>query len=610
MWICKYIELRGCITVSMLLVATSLCAQLSPGDLADVHAHLEGLFNCTKCHDLGKGISEQKCLDCHILLQERIMEDEGYHASEPVKSNSCISCHSDHNGRSFDIIRFDEESFDHALTGYPLQGAHGHQDCAACHQPEYIQRTDIKEKQYTFLGLEQECLQCHEDYHQNTLSTSCTDCHDYEAFDPAVLFDHQDTDYPLFGAHLDVDCIDCHALTERNGEPFQEFANVDHNNCVSCHEDVHNNAFGQDCKSCHSEVSFQILQDDLTFDHSATKFPLRGSHAVVSCIECHKDGTDNRFQEFTNLIDFKCANCHDNPHIESMDDDCVTCHNERSFRRLNEGNTFSHDQTAYPLLGKHTEVHCDQCHAASKIESLPHDQCNHCHEDYHQGQFTSKGIVRDCATCHTVDDFSTPAYTIEQHSETDFPLQGAHLATPCTACHLASNEEWQFVNLEIACVGCHDDVHGEELDARFYPEKRCDNCHVSDSWSEVTFDHDQTDFVLVGQHLEAKCNDCHLPPGIITGQRVFDGLASECVSCHQDIHHGQFLEQGLTDCSRCHLPNDWSAAVFNHDSTAFKLEGAHVDVECRACHKTTREHDQTTYIIYRIDNFECISCHF
>ena len=136
-------------------------AQLSPGDLVEAHAHLEGLLKCTKCHDLGEGVSESKCLACHTLLKERIDRDKGYHASNEIKRTACVSCHNDHHGRTFDIIRFDKDNFDHSLTGYVLEGAHLRQDCRSCHKDQFISNAEIRNKTYTFLGLETRCESCH-----------------------------------------------------------------------------------------------------------------------------------------------------------------------------------------------------------------------------------------------------------------------------------------------------------------------------------------------------------------------------------------------------------------------------------------------------------------
>ncbi|HSG67212.1 MAG TPA: cytochrome c3 family protein, partial [Bacteroidales bacterium] len=82
-------------------------SQLSPGDLAAVHAHLEGTTNCTQCHVLGDKVSNEKCLDCHREIKARIDQNKGYHSSGEVSGKDCFECHNDHHGRNFQIIRFD-----------------------------------------------------------------------------------------------------------------------------------------------------------------------------------------------------------------------------------------------------------------------------------------------------------------------------------------------------------------------------------------------------------------------------------------------------------------------------------------------------------------------
>ena len=88
-------------------------AQLSPGDLARPHAQLEGLKNCTKCHETGEQITGKNCLSCHTLLSERIDAGKGLHAGPDHKD--CVRCHSDHHGREFEIVFWKEGpyNFDH-----------------------------------------------------------------------------------------------------------------------------------------------------------------------------------------------------------------------------------------------------------------------------------------------------------------------------------------------------------------------------------------------------------------------------------------------------------------------------------------------------------------
>lgn len=187
-------------------------AQISPGDLASAHAHLEGMSNCTKCHTLGEKVSNEKCLSCHTDLKSRIDQNKGYHVSAEIKGKACITCHSDHHGRNFQLVRFSKEKFNHDLTGFKLTGAHAMKVCTDCHKPSFISSPSIRKKRFTYLGLNQECTSCHTDYHQNTLPQKCTNCHDQKAFKPATLFNHEKTKFRLAGKHQFIPCASCHKV--------------------------------------------------------------------------------------------------------------------------------------------------------------------------------------------------------------------------------------------------------------------------------------------------------------------------------------------------------------------------------------------------------------
>lgn len=595
---------------AMLLLSQNAQAQLSPGDLVEAHAHLEGLLSCTKCHDLGKGVSDSKCLDCHEFLKARIDEKLGYHTSSEVKNETCISCHSDHHGREFDIIRFDEQAFDHDLTGYHLEGAHTTQDCAACHTSTHIQDPIIKDRKYTFLGLEETCTLCHQDAHQGTLSTDCAGCHDIDAFEPASLFNHSNTDFALLGKHLEVECESCHPISTRKNQRFQEFAGIEFSNCTDCHEDIHNNQFGQNCQECHSEASWHIFKGMNDFDHDRTGFPLAGNHRSTDCFACHADGTNNGdpFQEYVDWDAFACAKCHEDVHDKKLGRECTSCHSERSFTRLVDNHTFDHKNTDYALEGKHQEVECKACHTAqNKLDPIAFEYCTTCHEDFHEGAFVRDDRNPDCAECHDVHDFTLTTFGIAEHNKGVFPLEGAHMATPCFSCHV-KEEKWHFKELGHECTDCHKDVHEGILPDKYYPENACTHCHVTDQWAAVTFDHNQTEFALEGKHLQIKCNDCHLVHGINNQYQQFTDLSFECSHCHEDKHRGQFSVSNKTDCNRCHAFDSWEATLFNHSSTSFPLEGEHINVACDQCHKQ-EEKDGSTYTLYLMEDFACASCH-
>jgi hypothetical protein len=512
-----------------------LTAQLSPGELTQVHSHLEGMSNCTQCHELGQKISNDKCLACHKPLKARTDAGKGYHSSTEIKGKQCIKCHSDHNGKKFEIIRFNKDNFDHALTGFKLQGAHKEKKCDDCHKKDFIAKKEIRDKKFTFLGLNTKCLNCHEDQHQKTLSTDCTNCHNNNKFKPADKFEHDKAKFTLKGKHKEVDCSKCHKTIRKSEKPFQQFAGLEFKNCSSCHEDVHKNKFGQNCTKCHNESSFHVIAGLSGFNHNKTNFPLNGQHRNLDCKKCHK----------TKLTD-----------------------------------------------------------------PVKHNNCYTCHEDYHEGQLIKNNIKTDCKECHTTNSFKNSSFGIESHSKTKFKLEGAHMATPCFACHKKNNaEKWTFRIKGEKCVDCHEDRHYGFISEKYYPETNCLSCHKTDTWSDVAFDHAKTKFKLDGAHKNKTCRDCHFKPND-KGKTIqkFKTLKSDCLSCHKDEHAGQFDENGKTDCLKCHQNNNWKPDKFNHSKTHFALEGKHANLACAKCHKP-KTIGQTKVVEYKLKSYKCESCH-
>jgi len=601
------------ICVVLMLAPGGSFAQISPGELSAAHAELEGVFNCTKCHVLGEKVTNAKCLECHKEINTRIRQGKGYHASSQVRAKDCFDCHSEHHGRKFEMIRFDEKSFNHDWTGYKLTGTHKKTDCRDCHKPDNIQEAGRKNDKKTFQGLSQKCASCHTDVHQNTLSTDCARCHSTTAFAPAANFDHSKTNFALFGQHAQAACTDCHKKESRAGQPFQHFSGIAFSSCVSCHNDPHNQNLGADCKSCHTEQGWKQFAGKNRFDHSTTHFPLKGRHQQVDCRECHNLnlGASRVFQDRLGVATTDCATCHADVHAGKFGNDCAECHSESGFRGRNAWENFNHNRTEFPLQGKHRGVDCRQCHTSgSMTDPLPHQNCASCHADFHEGQFVKNGASPDCSQCHTVEGFQASNFGFEQHEKTAFPLQGAHLATPCFACHLSDDGKWRFVQLGTRCVDCHTDVHQGQINAKYYPGQDCTRCHEPESWFANHFDHEQTAFPLRGAHGRLSCSVCHTRDDDEDQFGKFSGLGSKCLTCHTNIHGEQFLDKNKeTDCARCHGFENWSAANFNHDNTKFKLEGRHAEIDCAACHKPVAAADGASVVLYKIERFECIDCH-
>jgi len=166
--------------------------------------------------------------------------------------------------------------------------------------------------------------------------------------------------------------------------------------------------------------------------------------------------------------------------------------------------------------------------------------------------------------------------------------------------------------------------HGDKLNIK------CTVCHISTDLRTIvikkdSFNHSETGFQLVGQHQTVACKKCH-------EDLIFDHAKKDCISCHADNHQpsvgkdcerchtpatwivksnthaGQFDINGKTDCTRCHGFESWKILKFDHNSTRFKLEGAHAFVKCNECHKEVID-EKGKYIQYKFKNIECPSCH-
>lgn len=585
-------------------------AQLSPGELSRPHAQLEGISNCTQCHVLGEKVSNDKCLTCHKEIKSRITAKDGYHYSREVREKECADCHSEHHGRKFEMIRFEEKTFNHGLTGYNLTGAHQRVDCRQCHKPDYIADADLKKRQGTFLGLKEQCLTCHEDYHQKTLSTDCAKCHNTNEFAPAAKFNHDKTDFPLTGGHKTVGCAECHQKETRSGREFQKFAGIAFKNCNSCHSDPHNNQLGVNCKECHVEQSFTSNAGLPKFNHNKTHFPLKGRHQRIDCAQCHQMEASplHIFQDRLGVKTAECATCHRDVHEGKFGANCADCHNETSFHKVGKMEGFDHSLTDFALKGKHQAVDCRKCHTSDNfLAPLPHNTCASCHADYHEGQFVRNAGSPDCAECHVVDGFAGSSFSIEQHGKTRFPLDGAHVATPCFACHLKENK-WRFRNIGEQCVDCHKDVHQGTLNAQWYPNQACQSCHLTESWAGISkFDHSKTPFQLEKIHAQQKCSACHLRDEAHPYGKFLD-LSQQCQSCHESVHGNQFEINGQTDCARCHGFDGWAIGNFDHSKTRFKLEGKHAETACDKCHRPSEVEDDI-FVMYRLERFECADCH-
>ncbi len=535
------------------LKTESIFAQLvSPGALSSVHASLEGVNNCTKCHNFGDKTFRAQCLACHTQIKSRIDVKRGYHFTS--RTVECGACHKEHHGKDFKLIHFDAAKFDHRQAGFILEGSHARLECKKCHDASKITMKDMSSKSAsvkakTFLGLETSCKGCHDDYHRGQFSTDCGNCHSLTQWKPPSKFSHSSARFKLSGKHGDIACDKCHPQKSDGRKIYGvsyylQFRGVKFGNCVDCHKDKHNGAFGDKCDKCHAPSGWKSVKlSGQKFDHDKTRFHLSGLHATTSCEKCHKNGA----------------------------------------------------WTAY------------------KDKDL--ERCLSCHEDYHHEQFsrTDRG---ECSRCHTVEGFLPPKYEVVDHRESRFPLMGAHLSVPCRQCHAKIQIQGvttaQFHWDKFECIACHRDPHAGQF-AAILAKAGCESCHGIAGWQPTSFRHESARFKLDGKHGAVDCDKCHKSESVNGRQTIryhFEDF--RCAACHEDIHRGQFADPvtKITACEKCHTPTGWKPAVFDHTSDSrFPLTGKHLGLECGKCHKKEMDPEGIEIMHFKPLDTACIACH-
>ena len=411
---------------------------------------LSGKHGEAACGDCHKDKANYKdaprtCIGCHKKA------DDGPKGHKGQYGERCDSCH---NAKAWKPA-----TFNHDLdTKYALKGQHKRTACADCHTgplPLYRQK------------LATDCNSCHkkDDKHEGTLGPRCDSCHSENDWKVDARdkrrFDHDRTDFPLLGKHVETRCDACHKRTKYKEAP---------KTCIGCHQahDKHEANLGTDCGACHNERVWKDTKG--RFDHDRTRFKLRNAHAKagLACKACHQS-----LRQFRHTAT-DCYSCHkgDDKHETQLGRDCASCHSDRDWKVAK----FNHNQTRFALLGRHAAVVCKNCHATPRFKDAPRD-CLGCHQkdDSHKQVFGE-----NCASCHNARGW--PTWNFDHNTRSRYRLDGAHVKVACEACHTRPAPKGQdAAPLASTCVSCHrkDDVH----DGGFGPV--CAQCHSTEHWKKL-----------------------------------------------------------------------------------------------------------------------------
>jgi predicted CXXCH cytochrome family protein len=403
-------------------------------------------------------------------------------------------------------------------------------------------------------------------------------------------------------------CLDCHTdvnqQIQSNQGVHSQIANV--NKCGFCHPEHRGRGFDP------TMASFPL------FDHSTTSFSLNWHQenydaTPMQCSECHIQSSYSIVENQTCL---DCHSAHDKnfaqAHVQDYGSNCLGCHDGLD-RMIN----FDHNQTGYPLEGKHGQIKCTACHTSDNIKDTPKD-CKDCHTEptMHHGIFEQK-----CDGCHTPQSWSPASLNNQSFAHlgsTGFSLvlhqiDYSKQIITCSTCH---PKDLQIFDIQ-TCIDCHT-----QHDATFmvdHQKQFGSSCMVCHDGVDRLSNYDHANFFpLKGKHATIQCSDCHV-------NQIFRGTSSECWQCHKepDIHKGVF---GLK-CYYCHNSDAWSPAnLQQHDfplnhgladqSTQLQCDACHggnyVDYTCYNCHdhqpdEIVQSHQAVG--ILEQDIQDCAKCH-
>ncbi|MCB9265409.1 MAG: hypothetical protein H6558_10320 [Lewinellaceae bacterium] len=424
------------------------------------------ISDCAQCHAGGDfSNTPTDCVACHQADYENTSNPNHQGADIPT---ACAECHTTDVGwMPADFAQHD--------GFFPIySGAHAGEwsQCADCHNnpSDYTQFT---------------CTNCHtnpqtDEEHSGVNgyaydNLACLACHPFG--DADNTFDHNSTNFPLTGGHLETECIQCHA-NGYQGTPTE---------CEACHTTDYNETTNPnhqelglptDCASCHTTDPGWIPAG---FDIHNDFYALNGAHADIAndCATCHNG-------DYTNTPN-TCNGCHADDYAQTTNPnhsalqfstDCATCHSETAWIP----SSFDHN-TIYPIRGAHVAIanDCDACHNGD-YSNTP-NTCYGCHAgDYSQTNnpnHSAAGFPTDCASCHSENAWEPADF---DHDGMYFPIySGRHNGKwdDCADCHTSPGDYSIF-----SCTDCHAHNNSQQLanehnevSGYVFDSNACYECH-------------------------------------------------------------------------------------------------------------------------------------
>ncbi|MFQ6610080.1 MAG: dockerin type I domain-containing protein [Fidelibacterota bacterium] len=472
--------------------------------------------DCIRCHNaeawtpsifIHEPIDQPSCNGCHAVELLNANNNISGHESFP---NDCSMCHITTSG-------WNNSSFDHSQTNFPLTDSHIGPACEACHVGgNYI-----------------------------TTPSTCDGCH-YDNWLATTQPDHEAQTF------LAEDCEMCHTAIEWTFSIF-EHGLPGQAQCVSCHtadfeiasQNVPDHAgYSSECSSCHATT----IWSDVTIDHSF--FPLTGVHESPVCEACHiSEAQPPTACDGCHLTDYNNA---DESHHFSFpaggypSDQCELCHNLTNFGFT--PSVFSHTLTSQACVNCHLydfNTTTDPNHQTSGYSQT----CDNCHAtNTWQGADPHQAPVGPCQNCHNFEGDGDPLPDINHNTA---PKLGTAINT-CNICH-TSTSNWSSINFgsnrhDGSTYQIYFNIYSGDHNGEW--NNNCTaHCHVFgdfDSFSCYQACHEHSQNEMLDEHCEGNCENCsgsngYWNIGSITftnGSWSSPNTFIQCYGCHPDGSDG------------------------------------------------------------------------
>jgi hypothetical protein len=430
-------------------------------------------ISCDQCHNGNYGNNlPTTCVGCH---QNDYNQTNNPPHGAAQFGTDCQTCHT--------TTAWTPATFDHDSKYFPIYSGK-HQGtwtlCTDCH-------TDAS-NYATF-----SCIICHAHSNQTEMdnnhqgvngysynSLACYSCHPTGSVTGA--FNHNNSGFPLTGAHTTVLCSACHT-SGFSGTPTA---------CSACHINSYNQTnnpghqaagIATTCETCHTTNPGWT---PATMPTHNNYWPLTGGHATITnCDQCHNGN-------YGSNLPSTCVSCHqtnynqtNNPNHSTLgiSTDCASCHTTTPGW---SPALFPIHNNYWQLTGAHATItNCDLCHNGN-YNTAP-ITCVGCHlNDYNQTNnppHQTEQFPTDCQSCHTTTAWIPSTFN---HDNQYFPIYSGHHAgvwTLCSDCHTTPTNYQLF-----SCIDCHahsnqSQVNNEHqgVQGYSYNSAACYSCHPTGS---------------------------------------------------------------------------------------------------------------------------------